>query len=283
LRRADFDEIAVAVPTFLHAQGIREVMAPLPALDGRLWERAHAYHWILYPYFEGCDGYETPLSDEQWTTLGRGLKAVHSAILPPELAARAPRETFSSRQWRDTVRVFDAEVETRVYADPYAQGLAEFWVSVQGEIRAMLERTERLGGVLRERADAFVLCHSDLHPGNVLLGANGALTIVDWDNPIFAPKERDLMLLDGGVAAVWNDPRQDALFFAGYGPTQIDPVALSYYTYERILADLASFGDQIFGAQGGVEDREWGLRMVKGAFLPGQSVAIAHRAYEKLG
>lgn len=90
------------------------------------------------------------------------------------------------------------------------------------------------------------------------------------------------MLLGGGVASQWNDPRQDALFFVGYGRTQIDPIALSYYHYERILADLASFGAQIFGMEGGAEDREWGLRMVKGNFLPGQSVEIAHRTYGRL-
>ncbi|HEX6817540.1 MAG TPA: aminoglycoside phosphotransferase family protein [Ktedonobacterales bacterium] len=285
LRRAGFDEIAVAVPSYLHAQGISEVMAPIPTTVGaRLWASAYGFSWILYPYFEGRDGYEVTLSDGQWGTLGRSLKAVHRTVLPPTLAALVPRERYSPRQWRDTVRAFDAEVATRGYSDPYARGLAEFWVSVRDEIRMMLERTERLGGVLRSRADAadsFVLCHSDLHPGNVLVSANGALTIVDWDNPILAPKERDLMLLDGGVASEWNDPRQDALFFAGYGPTQIDPIALSYYHYERILADLASFGAQIFGAQGGTEDREWGLGMVKGNFLPGQSIELANRMYEQ--
>lgn len=81
-------------------------------------------------------------------------------------------------------------------------------------------RAEQLGRVLRDRAessaDAFVLCHGDLHPGNVLLGAHGELTVVDWDNPMLAPKECDLLLLGGGVGPTWNDPRQDALFFEGY-------------------------------------------------------------------
>lgn len=32
--------------------------------------------------------------------------------------------------------------------------------------------------------------------------------IVDWDEPIMAPKERDLMFIGGGVANVWNDPSE---------------------------------------------------------------------------
>lgn len=281
VRRADFDAVAVEVPAALRAQGIHEVMAPLPTVDGQLWTSAHGFEWILYPFFAGRDGYEAPLSDAQWVALGRSLRAVHSAILPPSLTERVPRERYSP-QWRDIVRDFDAQVDTRVYADPVARGLAEFWATQHDAIRAMVERAEELGRVLRERDGEFVLCHSDLHPGNVLLGANGELAIVDWDNPILAPEERDLILLGGGVSSNWNDPRQDALFFAGYGPTALDPVALSYYHYERIIADLAAFGDQIFGVEGSTEDREWGLGVVKGNFLPGQAVEIANRRYQQM-
>jgi spectinomycin phosphotransferase len=282
LRRADFDPIAVEVPAFLHAQGIREVMAPLPTADGRLWASAHGFEWILYPFFAGRDGYEAPLSDAQWVALGGSLRAVHRTVLPPSLAGRVPREDYAPR-WRDIVRDFDAHAGIRAYPNPLARGLAEFWVTQRAEIRTMVERAERLGRVLRGRADDLVLCHSDLHPGNVLLAENGELTIVDWDSPILAPKERDLMLLGGGVAANWNDPRQDALFFQGYGPVALDPVALSYYHYERIIADLASFGAQIFGGtQGSAEEREWGLRMVQGNFCPGQTVEIAHSRYQQV-
>ena len=38
----------------------------------------------------------------------------------------------------------------------------------------------------------FVLCHSDIHAGNVLLGGNETIYIVDWDDPIMAPKELSL-------------------------------------------------------------------------------------------
>ena len=90
------------------------------------------------------------------------------------------------------------------------------------------------------------------------------------------------MLLGGGVGSTWNDPRQDALFFEGYGATERDPVALSYYHYERVVAGLAAFGAQGFGMQGSAQDREWGLDMLRGNFLPGKTVEIAHRRYQEL-
>ena len=61
------------------------------------------------------------------------------------------------------------------------------------EIDHLVARAEALASALRARSLELVLCHSDIHPGNLLLGANDALYIVDWDNPLFAPKERDLM------------------------------------------------------------------------------------------
>lgn len=280
LKRGDLNEVAVAVPAFLHAQGILPVMAPLATTSHRLWASGHGFAWILYPFFEGRDGFETPLSDAQWIALGQCLKAVHSTVLPPDLAQRVPREAYSPR-WRDIVSDFDQQAGTRAYYDdPIARSLAAFWVAQRRAIRALVERAAQLAQALQQRPDtAFVLCHTDLHAGNVLLGANGALAVVDWDDPLFAPRERDLMFVGGGVGAVWDDAREEALFYRGYGPTELDPLALAYYRYERIVADLAAYGEQIFGVQGSVEDREEGLRNVMGQFLPHGVVAIAHATY----
>lgn len=281
LRRGDFDEVAVAVPAFLHAQGIRRVMAPLATATHRLWASGHGFTWILYPFFAGHNGYEMALSEAHWVALGQSLKAVHTTVLPAALARQVPREDYAP-QWRDTVKEFDQQVGTRAYEDPIAGSLAAFWVTKRQEIRLMVARAEQLAQALQQRAGVFVLCHTDLHAWNVLLGAHDELTIVDWDNPIFAPKERDLMFVGGGVGGIWNDASEEAWFYRGYGATAIDLAALAYYRYERIVADLAAYGAQILGAQGSVADRERGLRKVRAQFLPNDVVAIAHRTYRTL-
>ena len=291
LKRSGFDEIAVAVPAYLRAQGIAQVMAALPTTTQTLWAQAHGFTWILYPFFEGANGFRSPLSDEQWIMLGRSLRAVHGATLPPDLAARVPREDYSPR-WRDFVLTLDCQVEAGAFdiadADPLAQRFAAFWRIRRDEIRTLVERATQLARVLRSRDaahDEFVLCHTDLHAGNVLLSASDELelAIVDWDAPIFAPRERDLMFIGAGIGAIWNEPREQTLFYQGYGPIVIDPVALSYYRYERIIEDFAAYGEQIFEAQGSVEDREHGLEGVMGQFLPGRVIPIAHQTYEQLG
>jgi spectinomycin phosphotransferase len=289
LKRGEFDEIAVSVPAYLRAHGIPRVMAPLATTTGQLWASGHGFTWILYPYFEGDNGFRQPLSDAHWVALGRSMRAVHASRLPQELASRVPREDYSPR-WRDIVMHYDRQVETRVYDDaddPFARRLAAFWRTRRDEIHAMVERAERLGQLLRQRtgaADAFVLCHTDLHAGNVLLNARDELelAIVDWDAPIFALKERDLMFPGGGIGAIWDTAREEALFYQGYGATDIDLVALSYYRYERIVEDLAAYGEQIFEEQGSAEDREHGLEGTIGQFDPGRVVSIAHQTYERV-
>jgi spectinomycin phosphotransferase len=256
-------------------------MAPLATTTHQLSARAHGFVWILYPFFEGDNGFEVPLSPSQWVALGESMKAVHTTILPDGLVARMPREEYSPRL-RDRVKMFHEQVEQRVYDDPTAARFAAFWRAKRGEIACIVQRAEQLARALQHRAVDLVVCHADLHGGNVLVGADEALAIVDWDEVILAPKERDLMFVGGGVGAVWNTAEEDAWFYQGYGTTTIDPFVLAYYRYERIVADFAAYAGQIFGLQGSAEDRDEGLSQLTGCFLPGNVVEIAHRSYLRL-
>src|SRR5690349_10894242 len=71
LRRGAFNDIVVAVPAFLHAQGIRQVMAPIATTSHELWVHALGFDWILYPFFDGKTGFEVALSQAQWIALGQ--------------------------------------------------------------------------------------------------------------------------------------------------------------------------------------------------------------------
>jgi spectinomycin phosphotransferase len=280
LRRGNFDETAVAVPAFLHAQGIREVMAPLAAAHG-IAVQAHGFTWLLYPYFDGKSGFAAALSQAQWIGLGESMQAIHATPLPAALAARVPKEDFAPR-WRNRVKAFDAQVAKEGFDDPVAASLAAFWRAQRDEIASMVARAEQLASVVQKRAAPLTICHADLHAGNVLLGGDNAIAIVDWDEPILAPKERDLMFIGGGIGGAWHDEQEARWFYRGYGRAQIDLFALSYYRYERIVVDIAEYAAQIFGMQGSVEEREKGLAELVSQFSANDVVEIAHRTYQLL-
>src|SRR5204863_194590 len=124
------------------------------------------------------------------------------------------------------------------FGEPIAQELALFVQAQRDPIIRLVERAEYHAAALAAHPPECVLCHADIHAGNLLLDANGALYIVDWDNPTLAPKERDLMSIGAGLFGDWHTPReQETLFYMGYGAAEIDPHALAYYRFERILQD----------------------------------------------
>jgi spectinomycin phosphotransferase len=100
---------------------------------------------------------------------------------------------------------------------------------------------------------------------------------VDWDNPILAPQERDLMFMGAGIGHALPGGREEVLFFQGYGHVEVDRMALAYYRYERIIQDIAAFCKQLFLTVEGGDDREQAYQYFIGQFLPNHEVEIANK------
>jgi spectinomycin phosphotransferase len=281
LRKANFEETSVLVPQFFSDQGIRQIIAPLKAKDGQLWTHLDAYTCVLYPFIEGRDGFEILLTDKQWLDFGAALKGIHSTVLPLEIQQRIPSETYSSH-WREMVRQFQSKVAHSAFEEPVAARMAAFMHAHSEAIRQVVERAEQLGRKLQSQPQELVLCHSDIHAGNLLLTSDEAVYIVDWDNPILAPKERDLMFIGGGVGMIWNSERENKLFYQGYGAVDLNWTALTYYRYERIVQDIAAFCEEILSTLEGGEDREQGFRYFASQFLPNSVIEIAYQTDQKL-
>jgi spectinomycin phosphotransferase len=278
LRRGVFDETSMALPKCLSDQGIVQIIAPLATKAGQLWTNLDAFRLILYPFVEGHDGYEIDLSDRQWVDFGTALKRIHTAAVPPALIRRIQQETYSP-QWREIVKTFLERVDDDAFDDPVAVRLAASLKARRDQILDLVGRAERLARALLSRPLEFILCHSDIHAGNILMDANGAFYIVDWDNPILAPKERDLMFVGGGQMGAGHTPQEEeTLFYRGYGQTQIDPTALAYYRYERIIEDIAVFCEQIFLTDEGGKDREQSFLYLASNFVPNGVLEIAYRS-----
>lgn len=283
LRKGDFDEISVAVPRLLHEQGCRAIIAPLETRSGGLWAKLDPFRLILYPFIDGKDGYEVALNAAQWREFGAAMRQVHQTRVPEDLARRIPREMYSPHL-REMVRAFQAQAARETFRDPAAAKFAELMNEKRAVIDHMLSRADVLSERLAARALDFVLCHADIHAGNLHITPEGALYIVDWDNPIFAPRERDLLLVGG--CATWSDPRQAAWFYAGYGAAPVkqaalvNPAALAYYRYERVIADIAAFGEQLLLTDAGGADRDQALVWFASNFLPGHEIDLAMRVDE---
>ncbi|MDQ3004833.1 MAG: aminoglycoside phosphotransferase family protein [Chloroflexota bacterium] len=279
--RRKFNDVIVRVPLFLKENGVQEIIVPYETKSKKRWADFDDYKLILYPFIEGKDGFERELTDQDRRTLGSGFKRIHTAQIPPELEENIRKETFSS-EWRDDMKSYQAQVEKKSFTEPTAAKLVEFMKSKRNEITRLVERADKMASELQSKSWEFALCHTDIHGGNILISDKNELYIVDWDDPILAPKERDLMFIGGGIDEIWKSEREIAMFYEGYGKTEINLAALAYYRYERIIEDLVVICEQLFLTDEGGADRERSYGWFTSNFEPGNTFEIAEKTYMSL-
>jgi spectinomycin phosphotransferase len=166
-------------------------------------------------------------------------------------------------------------LERETFDDPVLVDLAAFLRSKRDLVRDLLGREERLAHIMAVRSLECVVCHADIHPGNLFIDTNGTLFIVDWDYPVLAPKERDLMFIGGGQGFMGRTAQEEErLFYQGYRQPHIDPIALAYYRSVRNVMDIAVACEQILSSKQGGQDRAQTLGYLKWSFLPDCAIEI---------
>lgn len=274
LRGGDFNEATGVIPKILQDYGIQNVIVPISTKQQRLWVNLGPYTAMVYPFVEGMNGFETSLIDQQWIELGKTLKGLHKIDTSSEILKTVPVETYSSAG-REKVKVFLKQIDMTSYTEPSARKLVDFMKSKKVVIQSIIEQADQLGLELKNQNVEFVLCHADIHAGNVLINSSKKLYVIDWDTLVLAPKERDLMFIGGGVGGVWNQKSEQEYFYRGYGQTKVNQIALAYYRYERIVQDIAEFCTQILSTNAGGVDREQNVEFFQNQFLPNNVVKIA--------
>jgi spectinomycin phosphotransferase len=272
---AGFSLPSLVIPHYFHEHGVPHIVAPLPTLSGTLWVSVSDFALSLYPFIDARPAAHVGMSEQHWADLGATLKQIHSSRLPPELLGLIRRETFTPSR-RDVLANMAAAIARGDFADPLQRELAAFWHARQGEIRTVTERVDALGRQLRQAALPNVLCHADLHTWNVLLDAQQQIWVVDWDEIILAPKERDLMFVVGGIGRDLVRPHETACFLRGYAGSAIDQQALVYYRYAWAAQDMGAYGEVVFFSPGlGELTRHDALGGFISQFEPGNIVDLA--------
>ena len=278
LRQGQFDETSVRLPKLLSDRGITQIIAPLLTKRDELWGELDSFKVILYPLIEGKNGYETKLTKSHWRELGTALKRIHAAKLPAAIMQNMRRERYAP-QAREIVKKFLTRPRDEYFVDVVAQEMMAVLRQQKLQILDLIARAEQLAQKLQIQPPELVVCHSDLHAGNIFIANDGALYIVDWDEPILAPKERDLMYIGGGLLDSGLKPRkEEKRFYKTYGSVSIDANALAYYRYERIIQDIAVYCKQLLLSDEGGADRAQSLHYLKTNFLPQRTIEIAYKS-----
>lgn len=190
---------SLPIAAALYDYGLSFVVAPLATYQHYYFMHANALV-ALFPFIEA-----RPSRDYRPHALGAALGAVHGAT--PFISAGLPVRGMAS-----------------VYDVFFQRGLDELLShpvqdeTAIGTLRNLLQTNEK---PLRRYIDAFykigqhsqapsVVTHGDAQ-GNVLLGTDATLSLIDWDEAELAPAERDLWFLSSlpgfmeGYTAVRNN------------------------------------------------------------------------------
>jgi len=269
VRFGPVDEATLRVPRTLHVAGVPNILAPIPTRASALWTPMKDRTLVLQPFTRGQNAMVAGMSATQWRTFGATLRAVHDGGLETRFAGTLPIEDFSLAAG-DPVRRFLELTAHEAFASPAAAGFAAYWQAQAGRIGTMLERAEELGAQLQGRSFDRVLCHADIHAANIVVTDDGGIVLVDWDGPMIAPRERDLLFVIGSRIARSVEPREEAWFFEGYGAVEVDTEAIIYYRYERILEDIGVDAESVFGdASLSEATRQTQADLVMSFFAPG--------------
>ena len=280
--RREVRPAAILVPRHLVEIGFREVVAALPTVTGAAWLDIDGWTAVVMDLVDGETAIRGRMDHGGWHRLGAFAAGLHAVHLPADLAALLRVEDFRSTM-TGPARTIDERLDGLDPAglDELSVAVRDRWIVERDTIRRIVERTDQLGDRIRARRSAadpagFVVCHADFHAANVLVDRDGAIHVVDWDEVMLAPRERDLMFVRGSVVAgPVSDGDADA-FEAGYGRIEVDRERLAWYRLDWAVQDVAGYATQVlFEPDRDPPGRPRARSRFEGQFGPGSQVAIA--------
>lgn len=269
------------VSSHLDRLGIGGIVAPARTVRGEPWSHRGGRRLVVTPWVSGHRPVRRRMDQRQWTTYGALLAHIHAA---PPPAQALPAEDYDHHKVTSATYAVDRELRNYRGRDHTVHELASRWRDgLGGQIRRLLASADELAAQLRAEPPPHVLCHGDPHLGNVLL-VDGSPWLLDWDDAMLAPRERDLVLLKGGMGGFGTDnPDEQAWFDAGYGSGDVDPALLAYYRCTRAIEDVVYFAQDILDPDRPPADRTDRMEIIRGVAGPMGLVGRALASWCELG
>jgi spectinomycin phosphotransferase len=216
--------------------GIKNIPHPIKTTKGELVFYLNKYPTALFNFIEGSNANDQPLTDEQRFALGKLLGEIHQANrVIGEFSIQEDFKYGNIDRLLETLNKIDIYLkDSSVYKSKTAQLLLEN----KDKILKRIKELEELGEKLRSLNIDFVICHSEPHAWNTMIDEKGEVYLIDWDDSLFAPKEKDLNMI-----------KDDQIKLEGYksvvGDFEINQEIIHYYQMEWNISEIDAWSNSL--------------------------------------
>lgn len=234
----------------LQTLGIRNISCPIPTTNGQLTVESEKKVLVLFKFISG--EWTMDFNLNQYADL---IGSIHAKTTKVQSALK--REDFAVPFVQDLKRHVVEVLSTAVdnAADDEVRNIiAQLRADCFEYIAKIEDLTKRLSGC----NPTLVLTHGD-GPGNVIQDKDGQLYVIDWDDLLLAPAERDTWFHIGTDA--------ERTFLGTYcrlnpGYT-VNKDVYAFYLYRRYLDDLEGFLSKILERDASEEQKRKNLDGIK--------------------
>lgn len=225
---------------------IEQVSHPLPARSGEFLSTLAGFQAAVFPFIEGQSLWEVPHHSRQevFHRLGQLLAQIHRCRTLTSECLRVERfEAWGLAEYRQVI-----EACSSPQALPGAAGEAlNLLRPLKDRLANLLDDLLRCQQKARQASFTHCICHGDPTPGNILVTPGGLPYLIDWDDTILAPRERDLVFWERDEVFFENESSSPVL--EGYrntaGDCDLNPDVIGFYRRQWTVGEIAAFSHRL--------------------------------------
>lgn len=215
---------------------IKNITHPLKNKYGELVFDIANHYAALFNYIDGKNASEKELNDKEKFALGKLLGEIHkSSNLVPSFNLK---EDFEYKNINRLLKNIKSSIALSKTETGHKKQTANLLLEHRDKILDRIKDLKTLGEELRNENLDFVICHGEPHIWNTMLNKEGEIFLIDWDDSLLAPKEKDLNMIK-------DDPKKLEGYKSATGDIDINPKIIKYYNLEWNISEIDAWSDQI--------------------------------------
>lgn len=237
IKSKDFNSDPYEFTFRLFSEGnIQNIVHPLKVASGEISLLFEEFNLVLFDYIDGKTIREQALNEHHLEELGEILAKIHQS--KDIVGAYTQKEGFDNPHKADIINIYKS-LESLGELNEIQEKTKHLYLDYKEKFLDEQNKLEELISKLKSQNIEFVNCHGEPSPGNVIVSKDGKIYLIDWDFPLFAPKEKDLLFFDKNFTHV----------LAGYQKVvpdvEINEDVKRYYGLLWNVQEIADWGTRI--------------------------------------